>query len=468
MPYDFNQMGTPVPGTTAGNAQDPVYQQNLSNLVASGARPDLASKATVPPQVPGAPGSPTGAPTAPLVPTTPVTANLPLNIPSTALTQNVTFQDIQKLMNENSKLQQQYLQSLAPTAAETTAQNELMAINQAERQQLFQQESRFAPDFAVQGTQRRISQQAALSRLAKSEELAALTGQRQSKLEGIKAALGFGSQNLESLLGIDKYFRDIAKDEKQEARDTLAFILESSSGFTLDSLSKEDQKQIQQLAKQAGLPIQAVQKALQANQVAQQEEVLKFALETGITSRFINLSGTVWDMYERRPLNLEQFQQLTGQQVGLPPEQTNFSMVAELPTATQPTRASAGEGGGGGDTIETSPGKPQFTNSQLNKGAVNAGLPFEEFQGLHSDIQNYYINAGASKLQEINDTMADVANGVLSPEDVKAGIDASAVSPAVKEYFKSLVDKNTPAQKDKEGGFWSNLFEDMSNFLYRR
>src|SRR3990170_1597146 len=68
-----------------------------------------------------------------------------------------------------------------------------------------------------------------------------------------------------------------------------------------------------------------------------------------------------------------------------------------------------------------------FTKTQQNKGASNAGLPLEEFQGLEYDVQNYFVNSTKTELEALNEVFTGIKDGKENPEDVKSEIDNSNI-----------------------------------------
>lgn len=91
--------------------------------------------------------------------------------------------------------------------------------------------------------------------------------------------------------------------------------------------------------------------------------------------------------------------------------------------------------------------KSIFTKTQTNKGANNAGLALDDFKGLDGDVQNFYISSTATQLKGMNSEIDAVKSGSKSPDEVKALIDSSNNTDAVKEYLKGLVDSVTPQKK---------------------
>ena len=101
-----------------------------------------------------------------------------------------------------------------------------------------------------------------------------------------------------------------------------------------------------------------------------------------------------------------------------------------------------------------------FTSTQINKGAVNAGLEIDLFDSLPDDVKNYYVNMTPSAAQSLKDTLAQVANGEMDAQEVKDYIKNKGVSPAVSSYLNDLIDAATPEPKTS---FWSNAWSTIKS-----
>src|SRR3990167_2455540 len=108
-----------------------------------------------------------------------------------------------------------------------------------------------------------------------------------------------------------------------------------------------------------------------------------------------------------------------------------------------------------------------FTKTQQNKGASNAGLPLEEFQGLEYDVQNYFVNSTKTELEALNEVFTGIKDGKENPEDVKSEIDNSNIPPAVKEYLKSRIDAVAPTGKNTES-FWQAFWKGVTRPLFNK
>ena len=81
-------------------------------------------------------------------------------------------------------------------------------------------------------------------------------------------------------------------------------------------------------------------------------------------------------------------------------------------------------GAGGGSGIH------QFTQSQLNEGATNAGLTRVEFDALNNDLKNYLINNNAYK-----SALKEVLDGEITAAELAQEIIDSTAPDYVKEFF---------------------------------
>lgn len=118
------------------------------------------------------------------------------------------------------------------------------------------------------------------------------------------------------------------------------------------------------------------------------------------------------------------------------------------------------QGAGGGTKI--------FTQTQLNNGAANAGLPLTDFGKLDNDTQNYFINTfGGSQLEK--DVNAVKSGGLTSSgsnkQEVISNIQGSNVPQTAKAIILQALGVNAAsAATDVSGaggtggGFWNNIF----------
>lgn len=125
--------------------------------------------------------------------------------------------------------------------------------------------------------------------------------------------------------------------------------------------------------------------------------------------------------------------------------------------------AESGSGTGPGTGVDESGYK--FTSTQLNKGASNAGLPFEEFSALSGDIKNFYVQLSKTNAQELNTLFNDVKNGTLEPEAAIAEIESLSLTPAVKEHLISKI--SGPSATQKKPGFLSKTWDSWTSWLSR-
>lgn len=208
---------------------------------------------------------------------TPFRLSLPDIAPSSALQGSTSLNDLMSKAMEafrsNQKLQEQFLASLAPSEDELRVQDELRRLNQGERLGLEKIESETIPLEFIVGQQRELKRQTALERLAASENLQALVSRRQSKTDALKSALGFGQDNLETLLGLDSHFRKIDKEDRGIVRDQLTDIIAFAEGRRYEDLDRQSQQVIQELASRSpGMTIGLIQTALERGALAFEDD----------------------------------------------------------------------------------------------------------------------------------------------------------------------------------------------------
>lgn len=80
-----------------------------------------------------------------------------------------------------------------------------------------------------------------------------------------------------------------------------------------------------------------------------------------------------------------------------------------------------------------------FTTTQINNGAQNAGLPVADFKTIPADAQNFFINAPQATINTLNSVFSDVADGSKSIADANTWIDSSNITPAFNAYLKQRV-----------------------------
>ena len=220
---------------------------------------------------------------------TPVTTSTTTNssvFPSTYLGNNTSNYDIKSYLdnltnlynsyNTNySNLSNAYTSALTPSAEETALTNDINNLNASERQGLANTENKVIPMEFIVGQQAQIQKQAALDRLAKSESLQALTGQRLGRLDALKAQLGFEDNRFEKLLGLQKEFQNISKNQRDEARTTLGDIINYSQGKSFDELDPDSQQQIINSTANSPLSLGIVKQAMDRAKLAYQDEQAK-------------------------------------------------------------------------------------------------------------------------------------------------------------------------------------------------
>jgi hypothetical protein len=96
----------------------------------------------------------------------------------------------------------------------------------------------------------------------------------------------------------------------------------------------------------------------------------------------------------------------------------------------------------------------RFTTTQLNKGAVNAGLELDQFTSLDPEVQNFYISSSAAYLKSIQEAML--------LEDAEQKIQDSNLPDVVKAYLISRIPAN---QKTEQKSFIQNAWKGVTNWL---
>ena len=100
-------------------------------------------------------------------------------------------------------------------------------------------------------------------------------------------------------------------------------------------------------------------------------------------------------------------------------------------------------------------GGTSFSPTQTNTGAQNAGLPIGTFRTLNRDVQNFFVSAPQSQINNINALIQNVKDGEQTSEEATEVIDSSVLAPTVKNYLKELVSLSSPVETS---GFWNNFW----------
>ena len=115
---------------------------------------------------------------------------------------------------------------------------------------------------------------------------------------------------------------------------------------------------------------------------------------------------------------------------------------------------------GTGPTYSSAGGAGQFTKTQLNNGASNAGMTIDSFLTLDDDLKNFYINPPTGIDPSTNKSVPiynifqkaldEVKNGTSTADEVTKEIMDSNLPDTVKHYF---IDQMPLSQPVKQGYF---------------
>lgn len=97
-------------------------------------------------------------------------------------------------------------------------------------------------------------------------------------------------------------------------------------------------------------------------------------------------------------------------------------------------------------------GGGNFTNTQINTGAANAGVNIADFKKYDEDTKNFFVYTVKNAKGILDE---NIENG-SSNEELHNDINAQAVSQIVKDYLNAYVDKQLPPEEeeeDEDGGF---------------
>ena len=208
----------------------------------------------------------------------------------------------QRIENDLQQRRQEYLASFQPTAQEEQLGKEVLGLEE-QITNLRQREEKGA--FNIQ--QQRIAmplitgQEAALRRqgqLERGDVLAQLENKQRSygyeveKRKGLiergKAMLGFAESDLDRITKIEQNNQDMqlrilhyTQGLREKSRQVFGTIIKSLEGKRFSELSPEGQLEIQQMASQAGLPLNAIITGLDVQADAKEVELAKQEMEFG-------------------------------------------------------------------------------------------------------------------------------------------------------------------------------------------
>lgn len=129
-----------------------------------------------------------------------------------------------------------------------------------------------------------------------------------------------------------------------------------------------------------------------------------------------------------------------------------------------PQTMGGGSGGGSG-----SGGGINFTNTQVAKGAQNAGMTISQFQGLDEETKNFFVNGDLSGSKATIDD-AFLTKGA-SLDDVKATIQSMpGLSPQAQQYLIQYAEQsgNAPLSPEQEKAQNINDLTDLKAQGYKR
>lgn len=288
-------------------------------------------------------------------------------------------------LQQSQEYQRQYNSLSKPTQTENDLTDQITALNQSERQGLYNIEQQpIAMEF-ITGQQAAVSKQAAIKRLAASENLQALTGKRQTALDSIKTALGFTQNNLETALGLDKEFRSIAKEDRETSRQTLTSILDYAKGATFEELDTNTQQQIVNAVAETPMSLGLIKTAMQRNQVAYLDEKRKNQKDSYLTlgenssifdaktGTFINTPTNTTGGYTKNQLSA-----ITKINENVSKNST-YSKTTSMKTYADNVAASLGQGTGVGDIAAIN----QF-QKVIDEGAVTRDQDVKLIAGAQS------------------------------------------------------------------------------------
>lgn len=234
--------------------------------------------------------------TSPTPPMTDVTVDVPSTIDSqtydSAFTMPTTTADIEKLIEQNQALQQDYIDSLGPSQEELALQQKIATVDEQIANYMASYdaginaiEDEVIPMSFITGQQASLERRkdATIANLTRYQDiltkrLGIATDNRKTISEGKLAAVNFATSNISLALQIQEAIsaqqdRVLARADKLKsgARDTLTSMLTMFQGIDYADLTPELQNSLNSLAAQAGVPSDLLMKGMEVvkNQMIQ-------------------------------------------------------------------------------------------------------------------------------------------------------------------------------------------------------
>jgi len=106
----------------------------------------------------------------------------------------------------------------------------------------------------------------------------------------------------------------------------------------------------------------------------------------------------------------------------------------------------------------------RFSDTQLNKGSLRAGINLETFQQLDPEVQNFFANTPEAKWKDIQGYFTQVQNGDISKEQVTKLIQGAELNPAVEDFLLNKINSiKTPEKSNVVGNLWNSWTDWLSN-----
>lgn len=103
-----------------------------------------------------------------------------------------------------------------------------------------------------------------------------------------------------------------------------------------------------------------------------------------------------------------------------------------------------------------------LSTSDVQSGAVKAGVDAKTFSSLDPDVQNWFAKASAPDVKVYTDALTGVQSGNMSADDANTAINALNLDPTVKAYMQGQITANTPTAPASSG---PNAFQKFFGWL---
>lgn len=104
-------------------------------------------------------------------------------------------------------------------------------------------------------------------------------------------------------------------------------------------------------------------------------------------------------------------------------------------------------------STKTTGGSQKFTQTQLNKGVNNAGVPYDTFKNYDDETKNWFINTPSVQQTIEKNITGPIKDGSKTLDEILQAIDANDYPAGVADYLRSKATEASPEDK----GWWQGV-----------